>query len=562
VQNDERDDQYFGLAEILRIIGRRWRWVAGTVIVLTGLALVLSYQQSEKYTANVRLLLRTVADTTVLQTDPNAQVPFFADRQLQNEIQVIESADVRSAVEKAYKGNLGVGNVSASVATTGADAVVLSVSSKDPKDAANLVNLYADKYIEFSQNRRLDSLDAANKQLQTRITSISEKRDSIAAPLVQVNSQLAGNPGNQSLIEQQALLANQLKPELDALDALRATYVKASENLALSSQLTPVAVAQVLSRASVPTSPVSPKPVRNGIIGFMAGVGFGLALALAREFLDQSIRTAEDLERTVKGRYPILGVIPDASSSEISKLPGIGDHSAVAEAFRALRTSVRFEGLDRPLKVIQVTSGSAAEGKTTVAANLARMLAQDGHRVAVVCCDLRRPTIHEMFGVRVSPGLADVVLGSQPLANAITQVDNQTFMLPAGSAPPNPSELLGSSRAEAVIVALSKEMDYVVIDTTPVLPVTDSIVVSRFVDATLLVVSAGNTSRNQLHQSLASLEHASAPVVGIVLNRAFGSDRHGYGYGYGYGYNYGGAPTADAADGLDLGGRDAPISVP
>jgi capsular exopolysaccharide synthesis family protein len=562
VQNDDRDDQYFGLAEILRIIGRRWRWVFGTVVVFTGLALVLSFQQSEKYTANVRLLLRTVADTTVLQTDPNAQVPFFADRQLQNEIQVIESADVRSAVEKAYKGNLGVGNVSASVATTGADAVVLSVSSKDPKDAANLVNLYADKYIEFSQNRRLDSLDAANKQLQERLTSISAKRDSIAQPLVQVNSQLAGNPGNQSLIEQQALLANQLKPELDALDALRATYVKAQENLALSSQLTPVAVAQVLSRASVPSSPVSPKPVRNGIIGFMAGVGFGLALALAREFLDQSIRTTEDLERTIKGRYPILGVIPDTSSSEISKLPGIGDHSAVAEAFRALRTSVRFEGLDRPLKVIQVTSGSAAEGKTTVAANLARMLAQDGHRVAVVCCDLRRPTIHELYGVRVSPGLADVVLGTQPLANAITQVDAQTFMLPAGSAPPNPSELLGSSRAEAVIVALAKEMDYVVIDTTPVLPVTDAIVVSRFVDATLVVVNAGDTSRNQLQQSLTSLEHASAPIVGVVLNRAFGSDRHGYGYGYGYGYDYGSSKPAEGAEGLALGGRDAPLRVP
>jgi capsular exopolysaccharide synthesis family protein len=561
VQNDQREDQYFGLAEILRIIGRRWRWVFGTVVVFTGLALVLSFQQSEKYTANVRLLLRTVADPSVIQADPNAQVPFFADRQLQNEIQVIQSADVRAAVEKAYKGNLTVGAVTATVAQTGADAVVLSVSSKDPKDAANLVNLYADKYVEFSENRRLDSLDAANKQLQDRLSSISEKRDSIAQPLSQVTSQLAGNPGNQSLIEQQAVLAAQLKPELDALDALRATYVKAQENLALSAQLTSVSVAQVLARATPPSSPVSPKPVRNGIIGFMAGVGFGLALALAREFLDQSIRTTDDLERTIKGRYPIIGVIPDASASEIASLPGVGDHSAVAEAFRALRTSVRFEGLDRPLKVIQITSGSAGEGKTTVAANLARMLAQDGHRVAVVCCDLRRPTIHELFGVRVSPGLADVVLGTQPLANAITQVDAQTFALPAGSAPPNPSELLGSSRAEAVIVALANEMDYVVIDTTPVIPVTDAIVVSRFVDATLLVVNAGDTSRNQLHQALTSLEQASAPIVGLVLNRAGGGDRHGYGYGYGYGYNYGASPTADPADGLALGGRDAPISV-
>ena len=341
------------------------------------------------------------------------------------------------------------------------------MSSTKPKDAADLVNLYAEKYVEFSQTQLLNSLEAANTQLQKRLDSITEKRKSIAAPLTAVTSQLAANPGNAGLAQQQAVLAASLKPELDALDAQQALYVKAQENLALSSQLTPVAVAQALSKATPPSTPVSPKPIRNSIIGFMFGLGLGLALALAREFLDQSIRTAEDLERTAKGRYPILGVIPEGTAAEMAGLPGVADHSAVAEAFRALRTSVRFEGLDRPLKVIQITSGSAGEGKTTAAANLGRMLAQDGHRVAIVCCDLRRPTIHKLFNVPVTPGLADVVLGTEALASAITQVDNQTFLLPAGSAPPNPSELLGSSRAEAVIVALAKEMDYVVIDTTP-----------------------------------------------------------------------------------------------
>jgi capsular exopolysaccharide synthesis family protein len=306
--------------------------------------------------------------------------------------------------------------------------------------------------------------------------------------------------------------------------------------------------------------------VRNGIIGFMVGTGLGLVLALVREFMDQSIRTTDDLERTVKGRLPILGVIPEGSAAEIAALPG-GDRSAIAEAYRALRTSVRFEGLDRPMKVIQITSSSAAEGKTTTAANLARMLAQDGHRVAVVCCDLRRPTIHELFGVRVSPGLADVVLGTEPLATAITQSDSQTFVLPAGSAPPNPSELLGSSRAEAVIVALANEMDYVIIDTTPVLPVTDAIVVSRFADATIVVVNAGDTTRNRLHQALTSLEQASAPVVGLVLNRSFGGDR--YAYGYGYRYDSGGKASGKAKkknakakdNDLSLPERDQPVSL-
>jgi capsular exopolysaccharide synthesis family protein len=431
--------------------------------------------------------------------------------------------------------------------------------------------------VEYSQSELLDSLAHANQQIQDRLNSLTKQRDSIAAPLTEIVSRLAANPTDPSLLEQQANLQASLKPELDALDNQRSLYVQAQESLALSSKLTPQAVGQVLTPATPPTDPTSPKPLRNGVVAFMFATGLGLVLALGREFLDNSIRTTEDLERAVKGKMPILGVIPDASAAEIAQVAVVGDRSAVSEAYRSLRTAIRFEGLDRPMKIIQVTSCSAAEGKTTTATNLARMLAQDGHRVAVVCCDLRRPAIHELFGVRVSPGLADVVLGTQALASAIQQVDSRTFVLPAGSAPPNPSELLGSSRAEAVVTALANEMDYVIIDTTPVLPVTDAIVVSRFADASILVVNAGDTTRNQLHQALSSLEQASAPLVGLVLNRAFANDRYGYGgYGYDYGYrpsskgkgkkdkgrgkgkrSNGSGPNGDFA----LSGQDQPLSV-
>ena len=554
------ETQYFGLAELLRVFGRRWRWILGSVVVLTGLALFISLQQEKSYEACTKLLLRTPATDTALLTDPNAQVPFFADRQVANQLQVIESAAVQSAVEEAYDGDLSVGEVSAEVSQVSSDAVTLCADSEDPEAAAELANLYAEQYIEYDRDQTLDSLEAANAQLEERIASVSEERDAVAGPLTALDEQIANDPTNTNLQNERLILAAQLQPELDALDNLLALYTTTQENLVLTQGLAPTDVAAVLTPAATPSDPVSPKPVRDGIIGVMAGIAIGLALALAREFLDQSIRTSDDLERTLKGRYPLLGVIPEVPASEIAVVAGPGSHTVVAEAYRALRTSVRFAEIDRPMKVLQITSGSAGEGKTTTAANLARMLTQAGHRVAVADGDLRRPTIHHLLGVAPAPGLAEVVVGERALAEAITQVDPLTYVLPAGSSPPNPSELLGSTRAERVIAALAEEMDYTVIDTTPVLAVTDAIVVSRLADATVIVVRAGSTTRRELEHTLTALEQASAPIIGLVLNRAPMGDRNTYGYDYG-GYDYsknaprGAAPAAAPAEGAPTAAR-------
>jgi capsular exopolysaccharide synthesis family protein len=547
------ETQYFGLAELLRVFGRRWRWILGSLVVLTGLALFISLQQEKSYSACTKLLLRTPATETALLTDPNAQVPFFADRQVANQIQVIESAAVQSRVEEAYEGDLSVGDVSADVATLASDAVELCVSSKEPEAAADLANLYAGQYIEYDREQTLDSLEAANAQLDTRIDSVQEERDAVAAPLAAIEQQIADDPGNTALQQERLLLVSELQPDLDALDDLLALYNRTRENLALTAGLAPTDVAAILTPAPTPGDPVSPKPVRDGIVGLMAGIAIGLALALAREFLDQSIRTSDDLERVLKGRYPLLGVIPEVPASEIAVVAGPASHTVVAEAYRALRTSVRFAEIDRPMKVLQITSGSAGEGKTTTAANLARMLTQAGHRVAIADGDLRRPRMHHLLDVPPAPGLAEVVVGERALAEAITQVDALTYVLPAGSSPPNPSELLGSSRAERVIGALAEEMDYTVIDTTPVLAVTDAIVVSRLADATVVVVRARSTTRRELEHTLTALEQASAPIIGLVLNRAPMGDRNTYGYDYGS-YDYGktaaraGTPPARPAE--------------
>jgi capsular exopolysaccharide synthesis family protein len=533
---DDNASQVFGLAEILRILRRRWRWVAGSVVVCTGLVLTLSLQQQAEYEATAKVLLRNATTDQIGVSQDVSSLYYLADRNVQNQLQVIDSADLRKEVEGAYKGDVSVSDVSAEPAALLTDAVNITVRAPAAEDAAKLANLYASTYVDFIRNDIVDSALAVSTEIQERIDDVRARRDSVAAPLTDLDKQIAASPGNQSLQVQRASLQTQLQAQLDSLDQQIESYSNTLERVTFQANVAGYGgAAKVLEQADVPGSPVSPKPIRDGIIGVMLGLGVGLGLALAREFLDERVRTADDIERVLKGRAPVLGVIPEASEVEVNGLADASAHTAVAEAYRALRTAVKFAELDRSMRVIQVTSGSQGEGKTTTAANLALMLTQAGHRVVVVCCDLRRPQIHERFGAALAPGLADVVLGDCTLADAVQSVGELLYVLPAGQSPPNPSELLGSGRAERVIAALAEEMDYVIIDTTPVLPVTDSIVVSRFVDATVMVVAANTTTRNEVSRTVAALDLAQAPLVGVVLNRSELSDRNAYGYTYGRG---------------------------
>jgi receptor protein-tyrosine kinase len=209
----------------------------------------------------------------------------------------------------------------------------------------------------------------------------------------------------------------------------------------------------------------------------------------------------------------------------------------VTEAYRALRTAIQFLGLDHPLRVLQITSPSASEGKTTTMANLGVALASTGRRVVLISSDLRRPRIDRFFGLSDDVGLTSVILGDVPLSAAVQRVPDVDglFVLAAGPLPPNPSELLGSTHAEELFVALRAEFDMVLLDSPPVLPVTDAAVLSAYADATLLVATARKTRRRDFGRAVELLRQVEAPLVGSVLNGV--TSEGGYGYGYGY-YRY------------------------
>ncbi|MGH9055523.1 MAG: CpsD/CapB family tyrosine-protein kinase, partial [Acidimicrobiales bacterium] len=248
-----------------------------------------------------------------------------------------------------------------------------------------------------------------------------------------------------------------------------------------------------------------------------------------------TITTKEDLDRQQPG-LPVLGLIPAMPGRLATTAPVAAKHphSSAAEAYRSLRTSVQFLALDEPVKVVQVTSPRTAEGKTTTVANLALTLAAAGQKVIVVDCDLRRPRLHELLGSQNKVGFTSVLTGQTPISAALQPVANHEhlFLLSSGERPPNPAELLSSPRTSEILLAVRRMADIVLVDCPPVLPVTDSVLISAQVDTMLVVVSSGLTSAKDLSRALEVLAQVDAPVSGVVLNAV--PVNAGYRYSYSY----------------------------
>ncbi|RZU76401.1 capsular exopolysaccharide synthesis family protein [Micromonospora kangleipakensis] len=277
---------------------------------------------------------------------------------------------------------------------------------------------------------------------------------------------------------------------------------------------------EVVNGPRVSSNPVSPQPVRNLVIGGVLGLLLGMALALLRGLADVRMRDAAALQRVTGS--PLLGVVPFESGARSAPLiVGEAANSARAEAVRKLRTNLRFVDVHEPARVIAVTSALQGEGKTTMACNTAIALAEAGWRVLLVDADLRRSKVADFLGLDGGVGLTDVLVGDVQVGDVVQRWgDKSLLVLPSGSAPPNPSELLGSKAMADLLLALRESADIVIIDTAPLLAVTDGVVVAVQADGALLITQQGRTSRSQVAAAAASLHSVSVRLLGCVLNMA------------------------------------------
>jgi len=353
--------------------------------------------------------------------------------------------------------------------------------------------------------------------------------------------------------------------------------LKAKHQEALIKESEKIEEVSIVRPATEPDTPVGAEALNTVLVGALLGLSLGLVLAFVQETLDTSIGTIEDVEAYLE--VPVLGVVPHIDSREtvqrvLERRPALAQmdpeallshallithfdpKSPVAEAYRTLRTNVQFARMERAGKVLVVTSPTLQEGKTTTIVNLALTLAQSGQRTLLVGGNLRRPSIHRFFGIEREPGLSDILIGSTPWRDCVRTVadilmgrfemedimaapglDN-LHIIEAGPIPANPSELLSTSAMTAFLRAVRDEYDIVLIDTPPVLPVTDSAIVAAQADGVILVYQAGKVGRLVLKRAKVHIENVGGKVWGVVLNDVK-TEIAGYAYTHYYTHYYG-----------------------
>ncbi len=279
-----------------------------------------------------------------------------------------------------------------------------------------------------------------------------------------------------------------------------------------------VVVINVISGPTLAADPVAPSLRRNGVLGVLLGLGLGLLIAVLRDLLDMTVRAGDTAADLVGA--PVLGMIDyDPQSKRRPLILRDATYSVRAEAYRQLRTNLQFISATRSADVLVVTSSLPGEGKSVTAANLAQSFVELGDRVLLVEADLRRPKLSNYLGLENAAGLTNVLVGQVAVAEVIQAWGPDGLqVLSSGPLPPNPSELLGGQQMSELIAKLRPEFDKIIIDTPPLLPVTDAAVLSATADGVLLVVRWGKTHRAQVSSAAESLRKVNASLIGCVVN--------------------------------------------
>jgi succinoglycan biosynthesis transport protein ExoP len=404
--------------------------------------------------------------------------------------------------------------------------VVLQVENEDPALAANLANaipaefarqnaaLQAGRYADSKANlsKEIDSLKEQIAAKQSEINALgTTKTPATDAELSRLNSELT------QLRQSSAYL-------LQSYESIRLAETQSTNNIV------------VVEPAEEPAVPVRPRTFQNTLLGAVVGLLLATGIVFLIEYLDDRVRSPEQIDTILK--LPVVGLIARMPSTNLKGRAGLiavrEPRSPIVEAFRSLRTNIQFAGVDQPIRTLLVTSAGPSEGKSTVAANLAVVMAQAGLKVVIVDCDLRRPTVHKQFEMPNRAGLTDVMLQDPSQWNGVMQptgVNNLSIVM-SGSLPPNPSELLGSKRMQQFMAHLHESCDMVIIDAPPLLPVTDALVLSPITDGIVMVIDYGGTRIGEALQGKTQLDQIGARILGVVMNKIPTGRRGSYYYYY------------------------------
>jgi capsular exopolysaccharide synthesis family protein len=523
---------------------RSWFWLIALSVVLAGAAAYLvSINLPKVYEGRVTLIV----GQSTQATNPDLNQLLASQRLSQT---YAELATTSPLLERVLATNGLAVSVDDFRKRVTADAprdsilVHLAVEDSDPTRAATLANSLAEEMIAASP-----AIAGRDSQVQQFID------EDLAAIQVQIEE-------TQDEIQRLAALPSRSVSDEQRLQALQGRIVTLRQTYATMLTFSSGSGANLLTvvdPGSPPLEPASPRVLLNTAIAAILGLLVALAIVFLLEHLDDTVKSSEDVEE-VAG-LSTLGMITKMRGgkerSEIYRVATLMSHlGPVAEAYRSLRTSIEFAGVDAPVRTLLVTSAIPDEGKTTTAANLGVVFAQAGRRTIVLDADFRKPGVHRMFDLPNDRGLSDLLRSEATSLEDVTQTTEQELLLviTTGPLPPNPAELLGSHRMRTILSRISGSASLVIIDSPPLQAVTDAVLLSSFTDGTLLVIDAGRTHRGAVRHGREALAQAGARVLGVALNRF--KERSGGRYRYGYYGTYGtqhsrpreGARTATDAD--------------
>jgi polysaccharide biosynthesis transport protein len=515
--------------EYLRVIRERAWVIILAVVVVLGATLALSFHATPQYRASAKLVYQTNnLDYTLF----GAQV--FSDtnqpRNVQTAAQMVQLPQVAEAVKKQLDSpRSGAQLLEMITVTSSTDTNLIQIDavSPDAKDAADVANAFAKQFMTIRQNSDRALVASARELVKAQLDGLSA----------------ADAASDYGLM---------LKDKYESLQIL-----ESMQNGGFTQVQT----------ALVPPAPFSPRPIRNGLLAVFAGLVVGLLLAFLLNYLDKRVKDTKVLEE-VSG-LPVLATVPAIGGrwrghpgKDRSKSPvGFATHPEMLESFRTLRSSLQYFDVEKSIKTVLITSGLPREGKTVTTVNLALSLALAGNRVVIIEADLRRPMIPQYLGIDSEVGLSTVLATGVDVQFALRQVDLGAFVpeevrdtareargfsldeglrcLASGPLPPNPAELLSSGLMGELLHSLSASalIDYVVIDTPPVLSVADALVLAPKVDAVILTTRMNWTTRAEAQETSDRLRRSGARVIGVVAMGEKVKSRHyskrGY-YQYGY----------------------------
>jgi capsular exopolysaccharide synthesis family protein len=404
------------------------------------------------------------------------------------------------------------------------------------------------------------------------LNSLKSRADRDAARVTSLNKAYFGQKGTTTQQTKDQIEMAVITSELEANKQLLSTLTQRLRELTLGSGGGTPSDVTVSTYSRIPRAPVGPQRMRTIILAFILSLVAGIGLAFLLDFLDDTIKSVEDVDRYI--HLPALALIPagrgdkprlrggePARPSDMTALALVSDvRSPIAESYRHLRTSLLLSSAGNPPRTILVTSSQPSEGKTTTAINTAFMLAQTGAQVLIIDCDLRRPRLHAHFNVPNARGLTNCLSGElDDLDSLILTYDKQPNLklLLSGPVPPNPAELLGSDEMRRLLTTLSEKFTHIIVDSPPAISFTDASILSTFVDGVILVIHGGRSSRAVVRRAKQQLLDVGAHIFGVVLNNVK-IESHDYYYGGYAGYYkseyYG---DDDAGTGPDKGASTA-----